>query len=178
MREAANALRTYIPQDDELADMSGLIREIEVLLATKRREIENAAKALQPPEEPVERVRLKEPFMNKNRPIAQGRMYELVPQYKNERSYNTPGLLTLFTEALDMPLSQVVASLSRDTANRERVLDLKWRWTPLQNYARQLGVKLNIRDGEVEDDLDGPHVGVVKKQTGVDRVPIVRKEEK
>lgn len=179
VREATNALRTYTPVPDEYADVSGLVREIEVQLGDYRRGVEEAAKELREIEEPASRVRIKEPFHGKDKkPVAQGQMYELVPDGYWERSYNTPGILTKLAEFWDLDLARTLSKAMRDRAEGERLLELKWRWTPLKklNDADNGFTLDTVKGEEVEDDLDGPDVGAIWKSKGMKRVPIVRSD--
>jgi hypothetical protein len=159
LKAAALAVIHEPPTDDELADTVGAMREMEVLLADTRRRWERIAYELPP----VESKTRGEP------PTVRGREYELVPQYKIERSFNTPAILVAIQRVTEWDAWQVLLEARRADAVR-----WTWRWTDLNKFLSRLNVPLHKAYVEVTDD-DGtaaPMVGEVRKEAGVKRVPI------
>lgn len=100
-----------------------------------------------------------------------GEQYEIGrSQGRNERTYNTAGLLKDAQAALGRDRAETIADLLDHDA-----VDLAWKWRPLQQYAREIGLSLRVVKGTPVTDSDlGPHVGEVWKQGGEKLVP--RKE--
>lgn len=176
-REAVLALRHCIPDEHEIPDAVGHVRELEVILAEWRRTNEKRFDDLEPMKQPEQREYADENEWG-GRPVAQGQQYELVPTYRTTRTYNTPRLLTEFREGMEkrlgmeLDLSQVIVMLSAAGA-----LELKWKWTQLKAAAKQHKVKLQVGYEAVDDDagMDDPMVGEVKTRSGYRRVAL--KEE-
>lgn len=174
VREAATALTRSEPQDHEIADASGMVREIEVMLADWRRNLEKRAAAHGPmtKPEPVERV---EKSRGTPDVVAQGQHWELQPAYRTTYSFNTPRLTHDFAQGIsdtlgvDLPIGKVL-----DMLQKQGALELKWKVSKLRAVAKMFGVVINTGHDTIGDDADmeSPHVGEVKVQTGMKRVPL------
>lgn len=178
-REAVVALRHCIPDEHEIPDAVGHCRELEVILAEWRRTNEKRFDDTPAMRQPEQRERAAEGSWA-GKPVAQGKRYELVPTYKTTRTYNTPRLLTEFQDTMgkrlgmELSLSQVIVMLSAAGA-----LEIRWKWTQLQQAAKQYGLRLLVGKGESvgeESGLDDPMVGEVKERSGYQRVALKDEE--
>jgi len=174
LRVAAKAVTDAIPDDDELADTVGDVRQIERRLQDARLRWERVAQELEPIRD---EQRIVDP-KGRAVPVAQGRRFELVPQHKTVRLYNTPAIFTAIQKETDWSSWATLRDLMAADALR-----LTWRWTELKGVLSALRVPLNLGFDEVDDDTgaDGPMIGEVKVVSGMKRVEIhpddIRHEE-
>lgn len=172
VREAATALVRSEPEDHEIADAAGMVREIEVMLGDWRRSIERRASEQGPISKPEPTVRVEKP-RGTPEVVAQGKHWELEPQYKTTYTFNTPRLFHDFAEGAErtigapLPTPRLIMQLEKVGA-----LEIRWKVTGLKAAAKLFDVTLNTGTEAVEADMESPHVGKVKKQTGVKRVPL------
>lgn len=171
---SAIKLTKFTPTDEELADAVGTVRGIEVRLQGVRKRWETLTAEMD--SKPVEKEKRADPNERAGRPVAVGKDWELVPTWKTERSYNSARILVDMQAGLsnlaggaDVSLAQVI-----NTARERDVVRLNWQWSKLKAFFGVLGVDLEIADEEIEDDanLDAPHVGELRRQAGVQRVPL------
>lgn len=168
LRRDAVSISKLTPSDQELADTVGLTREIEVRLADTRHRWEQLTAEMEPVYEPDTSRRVNE-AERAGPPVAVGKRYELVPQYKTVRTYNTPAILVAIAEATGMgPIDALQDALGADAVR------LSWRWTQLKRYLRDRHVTIRIGHDAVSDHdgTDQPMVGEVRVQSGVKRVPL------
>ncbi len=165
LQAAAKAVTDEIPNDDELADACGLVRQVERKLQDARLRWERVAAEMEPIRD---EQRIVEP-KGRAVPVAQGKRFELVPQHKTVRSYNTPAIFTAIQKQTDWTSWATLRDLMEADALR-----LTWRWTELNNLLSELRVPLHKGYEEVDDDSgsDAPMVGEVKVPTGMKRVEI------
>lgn len=175
VREAVQALTTYEPEHYEIADAAGMVRELEVKLADWRRTIEKQAVETGPIKKPEPTERVQKP-RGTPEVVAQGVRYELEPTYRTTYSFNTPRLLHDFatgiesTLGVEIPIGKLIRTLEK-----QGVLELRWKVSKLRQAAKMFGVVINTGHDAVDpdtDDLETPHVGEVKVQSGVKRVPL------
>jgi hypothetical protein len=165
VREAVNALRSYECQPDEIADSVADCRSLEVTLGEwrKRQEakVDRSTRV-----EPGDRV---DPGQRAGAPSVVGQRWEMVPQTRIERTWNTSAILSSFSEALG---SRTLAGALAWLVDREAVR-VQWLISKLEPAASEAGVKLTRQKGEVEEgDLDGPMIGEVRVPNGFLRVPL------
>ncbi len=165
LQQAAKAVTDAIPDDDELADAVGLVRQVERKLQDARLRWERVAQEMEPIPDEDRSVEPK----GRAVPVARGKRYELVPQHKTVRSYNTPAIFTAIQNATDWTSWATLRDLMEADALR-----LTWRWTELNNLLAELRVPLHKGYEEVDDDsgTEAPMVGEVRVATGMKRVEI------
>lgn len=172
VREAVNALRTYDPDPDEIADAAAWVRELEVMLADWRRKAE--AKATRP-EPPADDDTPPDDQPPSARPVVEGAQFRLVPQYKTVRTYNTGRLLVDLAAGLgrltgtDPTIGHLIQVL-----DSKGVLSIDWKYRQLVGFAKLLDVQIVRGTESIDDpgDMDLPHIGEVEKPNGHKRVRI------
>ena len=171
LESAAKLVCDHLPKDDELADASGIMRRVEVLLGDTRRSWERVAAEL-PPIPESERVR--KPSKSAT-PVAQGEEFELVETGKNVFSFNTPAIVVAVSNDTEWPTLQILLD-----AQRAGALTFKWTYKKLERWLHDLRVPLRTAFVEVNDDTgtDGAMIGKVWKKTGVKRVEIFPEDKK
>jgi len=162
------AVCRMVPTDDELADTVGELNRLERQLAATRRRWEKAAFEM-PPVRDHDKTQRVDPAVRASTPTAQGQRYELVPQYKTVRSFNTPSILVGVQRVTEWDTWRVLLEASRAGAVR-----FTWRYTDLKKFLASLNVPLAVGFEEVDDDsgVDAPMVGEVRRESGVKKVPI------
>ena len=179
VERTALALKTLTPTDDELADAIGDIRSVEVRLADVRKRWESLTVEMEEilDHDPTRRV---DPSVRAGVPVATGERWEVKPIYKTKRSFNTGRIIHDLMEGIEKMTGGEMSTGRLLLLMQERdALDLRWKWTNLKSMFRVFGVTLEVGQHELDDeasDLDDPHVGEWRVQTGVKRVPL--KEEK
>ena len=172
VREAANALRSAEADAAEIADACGYVREIEVMLAEWRRTQEARLRdATDPIHDDMPTAPTDNPI---DSPTVAGTRYELVPTYTTDRTYNTPRLLVDLAAAVGK-LAGTEPSIGHLIAQLEDrdILELRWKYTNLKAYAKALGMTVATgHDSLTDPDLESPHIGEVKRQTGYKRKPV------
>jgi len=168
LSELVDAICSRPPTDDELADVIGHMSRIETKLGTTRRSWERITHEL-PPIPRSDRTRRVDKNTRAASPTAQGRDFELVPQFKTVRSYNTGAILLAVSEATGWDTWRTMLEARRADAVR-----WSWRYTDLRNWLRSLGVTVSTGGQETSDDDDvtGPMIGEIKKPNGVKKVYI------
>lgn len=179
VERAASALKNLTPTDEELADAIGDIRLVEIRLQNIRKRWESLTEEMDPiaDHDPTKRVEEKD---RTGRPVAVGQRWEVVPTFTNKRSYNTQRIIGDLGKGIEELTGSEVSTGRLLLLLKERdALRFTWQWTNLKSMFRAMGVTLSIGQEELDDeavDLDDPHVGEWRVQTGVKRVPL--KEEK
>jgi len=175
LEDAAKNVVRHVPSDDEIADASGIMRRVEVLLGDTRRSWEKVA-AEMPPIPESERVR-KTPKGGKptQTPVAQGDEFELVETGHNVFSFNTPAIVLEVGKATEWDTLRVL----RD-AQQAGALTFKWGYKKLERWLHDLRVPMRTAFEDVDDETgtDGAMVGKRWKKTGVERVPINPEDKK
>jgi hypothetical protein len=175
LEDAAKLVCQHVPNDDEIADASGIMRRVEVKLGETRRTWEKVA-AEMPPIPESERVR-KTPKRGKptQTPVAQGDEFELVETGQNVFSFNTPAIVLEVAKATEWDTLQIL----RD-AQQSGALTFKWTYKKLERWLHDLRVPLRTAFEEVNDDTgtDGAMLGKVWKKTGVKRVELLPGDKK
>ena len=170
IRKQADELAHRIPADNELADATGLMREIEVSLGDTRRKWERMTTEMEPVIDHDKTRRVNPTDRNQSKPVVVGKQYELVPQFKNVRTYNLPAILAATADTMDVPVGVGLTALATYGAVKVSV-----QWTKLQQFCHEIGVPLRVqKDTRVDDadGLDGAMVGTVRVENGVKRVPL------
>ena len=164
--EATDALIKNPPSDDELADVIGHMDRIATKLRNTRLKWERIVHEL-PPIPKEDRVR--KVTRKTATPRAQGRDFELVPQFTIVRSYNTQAIFAEIQRETGKATLDLILEL-----NRADALRFKWQWTNLKKYLRSVRVPLKLAYVEVsdEDGTDGFMVGEIEKPAGVKKVYI------
>lgn len=173
VREAALALRGCEPEEHEIPDAAGAVRELEAMLAEWRRRQEARFDDVRPMAEPEPRERV-DPAGRAGRPVAQGKQWELVPRYKAVRVFNDERILHDVNAALsdmlggaELGLAQTIRFLQANQA-----VTLGWRVTGLRRAAKACGLELQTGPVEADVDLTSPHIGEKRERAGYDRVPL------
>ncbi len=179
VERSALALKTLTPTDAELADAIGDVRSVEVRLADVRKRWESLTVEMEEvrDHDPTRRV---DPSVRAGVPVATGERWEVKPTYTTKRSYNTGRIIHDLMEGIEKLTGGEMSTGRLLLMMQERdALDLRWKWTNLKSMFHAFGVTLEVGQHELDDeasDLDDPHVGEWRVQTGVKRVPL--KEEK
>lgn len=165
------------PTDEQLADAVGDVRAIEVRLADTRHRWESLTSEMEPVQEhdPERRINQAE---RAGKPVAVGQRYELVPQFKTERTFNEDAILVDVREGLDT-LAGVEVSLERTLRYLEekKAIKLSWLITGVKAALKQLEIPLRTQYQKIEGgEVGGAHVGEWQKPSGVKRVPIKEEE--
>jgi hypothetical protein len=166
------------PTDEQLADAVGDVRAIEVRLADTRHRWESLTSEMEPVQEhdPERRIQQAE---RAGTPVVVGQRYELVPQFKTERTFNDDAILVDTREGLEK-LAGAEVSLERTLRYLEekKAIKISWLITGVRAALKQLEVPLRTQYQEIEaGDVAGAHVGEWQKPNGVKRVPIKEEEE-
>ncbi len=148
LTEHANALRDAPIPEEDWALVANHLRSIEIMLAEKRREVEEqasevarAARKLHPSSR---EVRYESPRGN------------LVEQKKRVRSYNTSGLLAKLVDAGDLTLVEAIQEYESMNA-----LTIGWKVTGVENTADRYGFDVPTARHEITDGDAEYLVGVV-----------------
>ena len=179
VERAAKSLYTLTPTDEELADAIGDLRAVEVKLAATRKRWESITLEMEPVlnHDPTKRV---DPSERSGVPVATGERWEVKPTYSNKRSYNTQRIIADLGKGIEEMTGTEMSTGKLLLLLKEReALRITWQWTNLKSMFHAMGVTLVVGQSEIDDDgadLDDPHVGEWRVQTGVKRVPL--KEEK
>jgi hypothetical protein len=174
----AKALDKMTPTDEELADAIGDVRVVERRLQRIRRGWESLTEEMDtvPEHDKTKRVDEKD---RAGRPVAVGERWEVVPTFTNKRSFNTQRIINDLSEGIEEMTGQGITTGRLLILLKERdALRFTWQWTNLKSMFHAMGVKLVIGPEEIDpdaSDLDDPHVGEWRVQSGVKRVPL--KEE-
>ena len=185
VREQVNALRTYTPTIDEVADASGMVREIEVNLQEWRHEAERIAADHQPEVTPKASPKRLDK-RDTRPPAATGQHWELVPEFRTRRIFNFPRILNDIASAIadtfgaDVSIGQVIQRMEKAGA-----ISVTFKVTKLQTYAKAVGLTINEYTSPPEDedrasimdaveggDMEAPHIIAIKTQSGMKRVPL------
>lgn len=80
-----------------------------------------------------------------------GTVWSVEMNGKWNKSYDTPGLIAKFMDVYGLSPLQTLQTLIH-----EGILDLNWKWTPLQNAVKEHGLDLRVVNHEIEegDDAD------------------------
>ncbi len=172
-------LDKLIPTTDQLADAVGDVRAIEVRLADTRHRWESLTSEMEPVQEhdPERRINQAE---RASKPVAVGQRYELVPQFKTDRTFNDDAILVDVREGLER-LAESEVSLERTFRYLEekKAIKISWLITGVKAALKQLEIPLRTQYEQIEaGEVGGAHVGEWQKPNGVKRVPIKEADEK
>lgn len=139
-RQVRKLVRLPVPTGDQIADLLGQTRSVEVLLAEWRRTL--TAEQDEP---------------------AVGTHYRTEVVRKAVRSYSTAPILAAVAER--DPKGGIFGALMR--LRSEGAVKLSWSWTKLQRFLAANDIELTIANHEIDDDgdTDGPMVGQVWTET-------------
>lgn len=166
------------PTDEQLADAVGDVRHIEVRLAETRHRWESLTSEMEPvaSHDPERRIKEAE---RAGKPVVVGQRYELVPQFKTERTFNDDAILSDVRHGLET-LAGADVSLERTLRYLEekKAIKISWLVTGVKAALKQLQIPLRTQYEEIEaGEVGGAHVGEWRKPNGVKRVPIKEEEE-
>jgi hypothetical protein len=176
--EKVQQLDKLTPTDEQLADAVGDVRNIEVRLADTRHRWESLTSEMEPVQDhdPERRINQAE---RAGKPVAVGQRYELVPQFKTDRTFNEDAILVDVREGLEK-LAGAEVSLERTLRylGEKKAIKVSWLITGLRAALKQLEIPLRTQYQEIEaGEVGGAHVGEWQKPNGVKRVPIKEEEE-
>lgn len=133
LRRQAFKMKTVSVPEAAFADVAGLLREVETVLAEVRKGILNEA---------VE---------------CEGEEYDIVVTRRADRTYNAPAIITKMMDKTGRSMSETMIDLMDRGALR-----YTWQWTALKRVLWKEGIDLIVAPREVGGgDLDGPLVGEV-----------------
>ena len=90
---------------------------------------------------------------------ARGREWYVAQSRQAKRSYNDMSLLTKIADAMDMSLLQSIGWLLNNG-----IITIGWKWTPLKELVRELGVEITTAQREITAG-DPADVGEVWKDS-------------
>lgn len=173
-REALK-INKLTPTDEELADAIGDLRSVEVRLQNTRKRWESLTLEMEPISD-YDRSDRVDPKTRAGTPVAVGERWEVEPTYTTKRTYNTQRIIADLTTTIEaMTGSEMSAGKLLLLLKERDALRFNWQWSNLKGMFRAFGVPLVTGQDELDDeavDLEDPHVGELKKQTGVRRVPL------
>ena len=173
LTDQAKSLGRETPTDAELADAIGDVRAVEVRLADVRHRWETLTAEMDQiiDHQPERRINANE---RAGAPVAVGQRWEVVPNYKTDRTFNPDAILV----AVEHELSNISgATIGLDRVlrylTREGAVTIGWKITGVRRVFAKLGIPLRTQPEPIEGgDIDGAHVGEYLRQSGVTRVPI------
>ncbi len=175
--DRAKQLDKLTPTDSELADAVGDLRAIEVRLAATRHLWESLTSEMEPVDhDPERRINQAE---RAGKPVVVGQRYELVPQFKTDRSFNDDAILVDTRLGLEK-LAGAEVSLERTLRYLEekKAIKVSWLITGVRAALKQLEIPLRTQYEEIEaGEVGGAHVGEWQRPNGVKRVPIKEASE-
>ena len=176
--DRAQRLDRCTPTDEEWADAVGDGRHIEGRLAETRHRWESLTSEMEPVADHDPERRIKE-AERAGKPVVVGQRYELVSQFKTERTFNDDAILSDVRHGLEK-LAGAEVSLERTIRYLEEknAIKISWLVTGVKAALKQLQIPLRTQYEEIEaGEVGGAHVGEWRKPNGVKRVPIKEEEE-
>ncbi len=175
LEREAKALNKTTPTNDELADAIGDLRSIEVRLGNTRKRWESLTLEMDEIRDYDKSDRV-DPKARAGTPVAAGERWEVKPTYTTQRTYNTQRIIADLTDSLEAMTGTEMSAGKLLLLLKERdALRFNWQWSNLKGMFRAFGVTLVTGEDELDDDavdLEDPHVGELRRQTGVSRVPL------
>ena len=89
-----------------------------------------------------------------------------------KRSYNTTGLLSLISKEMQWSVAQTLGFMLN-----ENMIEIKWKWTPLNKFLRDNNILALIIKREVEDGDEKFHIGEVWDSGYLSYKPIERDDD-
>ena len=167
LQRAVKNLEALTIEVPGIPDAAGDVRAIEVRLQALRKDWNELAvtEAKDPeseygPETLGSQESEKGQFGGIVRPRVTGQRYRTVEKSgPTKRTYNTGAILNGIAESDETETSSPLEALMWAIA--QKVVTLKWNWTPLQKAAKAFGLPMRVVKHEIADDgdLDGAWVG-------------------
>ena len=162
LQRAVKSLETLTIEVPDIPDAAGDIRAVEIRLQALRKDWNELAvtEAKDPeseygPETLGPQEAEQGQFAGVTRPRVTGARYRTVDKSgPTKRTYNTAAILKGIADrhtgfsAGDGPLDALMWCVE------QKLLDLKWKWTPLQKAAKALGLPMRVVKHEIADDGD------------------------